>query len=103
MGNPPFTGKKFQTKEQKEDITSVFKGYKNIKELDYVTCWYKKAADYIKNSTIKVSFVSTNSICQGEQCPVLWNILLNDYKLCINFAHTSFKWGNEVKKKQGFM
>ena len=101
LGNPPFTGKKFQTKEQKEDIKSVFEGYKNIKELDYVTCWYKKAADYIKNSTIKVSFVSTNSICQGEQCPVLWNILLNDYKLYINFAHTSFKWGNEVKKKAG--
>ncbi|MBE6493319.1 MAG: class I SAM-dependent DNA methyltransferase [Methanosphaera stadtmanae] len=88
LGNPPFTGKKFQTREQKEDVKKVFEGYKNIKELDYVSCWYKKSADYIEDTGISVAFVSTNSICQGEQCPLLWDILLNDYNLSINFAHT---------------
>lgn len=124
LGNPPFIGKQLQTKEQKEDLKSVFKKpqflveqlqnneqkedikkrlkkYEKIGILDYVTCWYKKAAEYIQNTQIEVGFVSTNSIIQGEQAVLLWKILLDDYAICINFAHQSFKWGNEVKKKAG--
>ena len=101
LGNPPFVGKQLQTKEQKEDVKKVFEGYKKIGILDYVTCWYKKAVEYIQNTQIQVGFVSTNSIIQGEQAVLLWKILLEDYGIYINFAHQSFKWGNEVKKKAG--
>lgn len=101
LGNPPFVGKQLQTKEQKEEVKQVFAGYKKIGILDYVTCWYKKAAEYIQNTNIKVGFVSTNSIIQGEQAILLWKILIEDYRIRINFAHKSFKWGNEVKKKAG--
>ncbi|RAP49049.1 MAG: hypothetical protein BZ138_08360, partial [Methanosphaera sp. rholeuAM270] len=61
----------------------------------------QKAAEYIKDTQIEVGFVSTNSICQGEQSPILWQILMEDYNIKLNFAHQSFKWGNEVKKKAG--
>ncbi len=101
LGNPPFIGKQLQTKEQKDEVKKVFEGYKKTGILDYVTCWYKKAADYIQNTKIEVGFVSTNSIIQGEQAVLLWKILLDDYGIVINFAHQSFKWGNEVKKKAG--
>jgi len=99
LGNPPFVGKKEQTKEQKEDIAEVFKGSKGSGILDYVTCWYKKAAQYIQGTDIEVAFVSTNSICQGEQIPVLWPELINKYRIKINFAHQPFKWSNEAKGK----
>nr|WP_303235630.1 DNA methyltransferase [Methanosphaera cuniculi] len=71
IGNPPFGGKQNQNKEQK-DMKLVFKGFKNIGTLDYVTAWYKKALDYMKGTKIESAFVSTNSICQGEQVPNLW-------------------------------
>ncbi|RAP43737.1 MAG: hypothetical protein BZ135_09110 [Methanosphaera sp. rholeuAM6] len=101
LGNPPFVGKNLQTKEQKEEVKQVFKEYKNTGILDYVSCWYKKAVEYIIGTKIRVGFVSTNSIIQGEQAILLWKILLEDYKIHINFAHQSFKWGNEIKKKAG--
>jgi len=67
--------------------------------LDYVTCWYKKAALYIQGTEIEVAFVSTNSICQGEQVAVLWPELMNRHNIKINFAHQTFKWSNEARGK----
>jgi len=67
--------------------------------LDYVTCWYKKAAQYIQGTEIDVAFVSTNSICQGEQVPILWPELMNKHNIKLNFAHQTFKWSNEARGK----
>lgn len=99
IGNPPFYGKSLQTKEQKEDMALVFGKVKGAGVLDYVAAWYYKAAQYILNTQIKVGFVSTNSITQGEQTGILWNELLNTYKVKIHFAHTTFNWTNEAKGK----
>lgn len=97
IGNPPFYGYSFQSKEQKEDMSIVFNGFDGTGTLDYVAAWYKKAAEYIQDTKIKVGFVSTNSITQGEQVSVLWSILLNRYKISINFAHQTFVWNNEAR------
>ncbi len=97
LGNPPFIGKKEQNESQKKDLEMVFKGMKGTGVLDYVTCWYIKAAQLIQNTKTKVAFVSTNSISQGEQVGVLWNILFNHYKIKIHFAHRTFSWRNEAK------
>jgi len=99
LGNPPFSGKQLQNEEQKKDIYKVLSEIKGSGVLDYVACWYIKAAKYIQNSKVKVSFVSTNSICQGEQVGILWNELFNKYKIKIHFAHKTFKWSNEAKGK----
>lgn len=99
IGNPPFYGKYLQTKEQKEDMKLVFTKVKGAGVLDYVTGCYLKAAQYIKGTTIKVGFVSTNSITQGEQTGILWNEMLNKYKVKIHFAHRTFNWTNEAKGK----
>ncbi len=102
LGNPPFGGKQNQNDEQKEDMNIVFKGFKNIGKLDYVSAWYKKALDYMKNTEIEAGFVSTNSICQGEQVPTLWTQLRKKYDdFYINFAHQTFKWKNEAKNPAG--
>lgn len=95
ISNPPFTGKKDRTLEQKEDLIFVFG---KTTKLDYVCAWYKKAFDYIKDTLIRVAFVSTNSITQGEQPYVLWNDILGK-KIKIDFAYTSFKWESIVKEK----
>lgn len=97
MGNPPFIGKKEQSKSQKQDLKDVF-DTSSIGTLDYVTGWYSKALDYIKGSTIHCAFVSTNSIAQGEQVPKLWK-LLSHKDITINFAYRSFGWDNEAKRK----
>ena len=97
IGNPPFIGKRLQNSEQKNDIEKVFRGIKGTGVLDYVACWYIKAAQLIQNTNTKVAFVSTNSISQGEQVGILWNILFNHYKIKIHFAHRTFKWSNEAK------
>jgi hypothetical protein len=98
LGNPPFLGKKEQSQEQKADMKKVWGNMKGAGVLDYVTCWYKKVTDYIKDTDISVALVSTNSITQGEQVGILWNWLLqNDIK--IHFAHRTFKWSNEASKK----
>ena len=68
---------------------------KDVQDLDYVTCWYKLAAQYIQNTNIQACFVSTNSICQGSQVPILWNVLFNDHHIHINFAYQTFKWDSE--------
>lgn len=105
LGNPPFIGKQLQDFNQKTDMEIIFNDVKGFGVLDYVSCWYIKAAEYIalKNkvtnrSIIKAAFVSTNSICQGEQVGILWNQLFHRYKTKILFAHQTFKWGNEAKK-----
>lgn len=97
LGNPPFLGKKEQKPGQKADMEKVFAGMQGTGVLDYVTAWYLKAAEIIKDTKIKVAFVSTNSIAQGEQVGVLWSILFNSYKIKIHFAHQTFKWSNEAK------
>ncbi len=97
LGNPPFIGKSLQNIEQKKDLEKAFAGISATGVLDYVACWYIKAAQIIQNTNTKVAFVSTNSITQGEQVGILWNILYNHYKIKIHFAHQYFKWNNEAK------
>ena len=97
LGNPPFIGSRIMNRTQKESLITVFENTKNVGELDYVTGWYIKAAKYIQNTKIKVAFVSTNSIVQGEQTSILWGQLLNKYNIKIHFAHRTFKWSNEAK------
>ena len=99
LGNPPFYGKQYQSKEQKEDMALVFNSVKGAGVLDYVTAWYLKASKLIKDTEIKVGFVSTNSITQGEQTGILWNELFNNYGIKIHFAHRTFNWSNEAKGK----
>ncbi len=99
LGNPPFVGKKEQNHNQKLDMQRVFSGVKGFGILDYVTAWYVKAAQLIANTPTKVAFVSTNSITQGEQVGVLWNLLFNHYNIKIHFAHRTFKWSNEARGK----
>ncbi len=99
LGNPPFVGKNLQNEKQKADMEFVFAGFKNYSMLDYVTAWYIKVAKLIQNSNTRVAFVSTNSISQGEQTGLLWNILFNIYGLKIHFAHRTFKWSNEARGK----
>ena len=96
MGNPPFIGNYLRTKDQQIDMDIIFKGFKSYKKIDYVACWYKKAADYMKGSSISTAFVSTNSICQGISIIQLWRPLIQDYGLNINFAIRTFKWMNEA-------
>ncbi len=97
LGNPPFVGKSNQNPYQKTDMEKVFAGCKGTGVLDYVTAWYIKAAQLIQNTNTKVAFVSTNSISQGEQVGILWNILFSQYKIKIHFAHQTFSWSNEAK------
>ena len=101
MGNPPFVGARMmeQGGEQKKDIQNIFGNIKDVQDLDYVTGWFKKAALLIQNTQIECAFVSTNSICQGSQVPILWNVLLNELNIKINFAYQTFKWESESTDK----
>ncbi|MDI6686883.1 MAG: N-6 DNA methylase [Desulfobacterales bacterium] len=107
LGNPPFNGARTMNETQKKEITQVVEveatvppRYKNMADnLDYVTAWYFKAARYIIGTRIPVGFVSTNSICQGEQVAPLWDTLINDYGMEINYAYRTFKWSNAAKGK----
>jgi hypothetical protein len=101
IGNPPFIGSRLMNKIQKESLIRVFDNAKNSGEVDYVSGWYIKAAKYIQNTKIKVAFVSTNSIVQGEQTSILWGQMLNKYNIKIHFAHRTFKWSNEAKGNAG--
>lgn len=100
LGNPPYLGYSVQTEAQKQDMAFVFKKNTEYKSLDYITCWIFKGAAYIKNNNAQFAFVTTNSICQGEQVALLWPSLLRD-NLEIGFAHTSFKWVNNAKSNAG--
>ena len=100
-GNPPYIGTKKQSKEQKSDLERIFGQYtKSWKSLDYVAGWFMKAAKYNVTEQTDFAFVSTNSICQGQQVPILWPIIF-DLKQEIGFAHTSFKWANLASKNAG--
>lgn len=98
MGNPPFVGTKLMKPAQKEDTALVMGKIKKYGVLDYVSCWYKIASDYIKDSSIRCAFVSTNSICQGEQVNVLWGYMFNN-KTHIDFAYQTFVWDSEANAK----
>lgn len=100
MGNPPFVGSKYSSEMQKSDMDYVFENNKNIKyrTLDYVSCWYYLAAQYIKGTSIHVAFVSTNSISQGEQTEILWKSLF-ELGIRIDFAHQTFRWDSEASIK----
>ena len=98
IGNPPFVGGMYMTESQKADIVELLTDFKAAGELDYVAGWYKKAADYMHGTKIKAAFVSTNSICQGQQATTLWANLLNS-GIVINFAHQTFIWDSEASIK----
>ena len=102
MGNPPFVGKKEQSKRQKEDMDLVFKDENNkgLGILDYVCSWYYKATKIIQNKKTRCAFVSTNSITQGEQATVLWKMLFSEFNFSIDFAYQTFKWENETLDKK---
>ena len=101
MGNPPYLGSSLQNDEQKEDmriaVAEVCKGYK---KLDYIATWFIKASIFCKNSKSSFAFVTTNSITQGEQVPILWPALFSA-GILIKFAYPSFKWSNNAKHNAG--
>ena len=102
MGNPPFIGYAYQSKEQKADMAFVAGNIKKHKSLDYVAGWYVKAMHYMQSVTkqnhfVETAFVSTNSIVQGEHVANLWRYILEECDAYINFAHHTFKWSNEGK------
>ncbi len=97
IGNPPFIGKSNQNMNQKKDLEKIFEKVKGAGVVDYVSAWYVKAAELIQSTNIKVAYVSTNSIVQGEQVGILWNLLFTNYKIKIHFAHRTFRWSNEAK------
>jgi hypothetical protein len=119
LGNPPFVGKHYQSKQQKAEVVATFAGVKSASDLDYVAAWYLKAARYMNavrpepveglraahastssaRTDIRCAFVSTNSITQGEQVSILWGELLNKYHIKIHFSHRTFKWSNEASGK----
>lgn len=100
-GNPPYKGTKWQSKEQKEDLKAIFDGrVKSWKTLDYVAGWFMKAADFSRHTDCTTAFVSTNSVCQGQQVPALWPAIFAS-GLHIRFAHTSFKWANLASHNAG--
>ncbi len=100
-GNPPYSGSKWQSVEQKSDLKAIFEGRaKSWKSLDYVTGWFMKAADYGLHTPTVSAFVSTNSINQGQQVPILWPLIFETGHE-IAFAHTSFKWANLASHNAG--
>lgn len=100
-GNPPYLGSTWQTKEQKQDLDRIFVSRtKTWKTLDYVAGWFMKAAEYGLNTPTVSAFVSTNSICQGQQVSILWPLIFGTNHE-ITFAHTSFKWANLASHNAG--
>ncbi|MDD5141612.1 MAG: hypothetical protein PHY43_15285 [Verrucomicrobiales bacterium] len=99
LGNPPFVGKHLMNGAQGEDMELVWGETKGKGVLDYVTAWYRLAAEYIQGTRITVGFVSTNSISQGEQVGVLWDALFQKYRIKIHFAHRTFPWVSEARGK----
>ena len=99
MGNPPFVGARLMSKAQKEDVLFIFGAkWKNVGNLDYVACWYKKAADYMQETAIEAALVSTNSVTQGESVANLWKPLF-ERGIHFNFAHRTFRWDSEANIK----
>lgn len=100
IGNPPYLGSSLQDIDQKRDMTHVFSSFGNYKNLDLIAAWFKLGTDYINGSKAKLAFVSTNSICQGEQVALLWPYIF-DQNVEIGFAHSSFKWKNGARDVAG--
>lgn len=100
ISNPPFSGARSMTEAQKADLIEVVGNVKNNKLLDYVCAWYFKAAQFMEHQSSEAAFVSTNSICQGEQVAPLWGQLFS-HGIHINFAHQTFQWKNEAKLNAG--
>lgn len=98
LGNPPFVGAKHLSRSQRSDMTAVWADTKNAGLLDYVTAWYLHAADYCQDWPVKIGFVSTNSICQGEQAGVLWHEMFRR-GVSIFTAHRTFPWISEARGK----
>ena len=100
LGNPPYSGAKKQNQNQKKDVEKVFKKFKSYKNLDYISCWFYLASEYIKNTKNKFAFVSTKSISQGELAGLLWPSI-QKLDLEIFFAHKPFVWNNHAKGNAG--
>ncbi len=98
MGNPPFVGARLMSKEQKADVNDVFPDWKNVGNLDYVCCWYKKAAEMMDGTSIRAALVSTNSVTQGETVANLWKPLF-EAGVHIDFAYRTFRWDSEASDK----
>ena len=100
LGNPPFVGARWMSKEQKKDVLDIFGSkWNGVGDLDYVCCWYKKAADYIQNTEIKTALVSTNSITQGGAVTNLWKPLFENFNVHIDYAWRTFQWDSESNIK----
>lgn len=99
IGNPPYIGSKLQNKEQKEDLKGAIGEPFKYKLMDYIAGWFFKGVDFINSASSKLAFVTTNSIFQGEQVSYIWKELLT--KATIDFAYTSFKWGNSAANNAG--
>ena len=100
LGNPPYAGQKKQSLEQKEDVKLLFQAFKRYKTLDYISCWFLKASEYMTNYS-SFAFVSTNSICQGNHVSLLWPHLFKNGQNEIFFAVKNFVWSNNAKNKAG--
>jgi hypothetical protein len=98
-GNPPFVGAKYQTDAQRAQVRQLAQLGGSGGTLDYVTAWFLKAGAYIQHTSVKIGFVATNSVTQGEQVAQLWPILFNRYQLEIAFAHRTFAWGSDARGK----
>ena len=101
MGNPPFIGARMMAQggKQKQEVEELFGKIKDVQDLDYVCCWFRKAAELIQGTEIHVGFVATNSICQGAQVPILWDVLLNRFRVTIDYAYQTFKWESEASER----
>lgn len=99
IGNPPYIGAKLQNKEQKEDLKHTIGEKLKYKKMDYIAGWFFKGIEFINSANSKLAFVTTNSIFQGEQVGFVWEPLLD--KMTIDFAYTSFKWGNSAANNAG--
>lgn len=101
IGNPPFIGHQYRSKEQSLEMDEVFKGVNDYGKLDYVCAWFFKACEMMENSRFtRTAFVATNSICQGESVALLWKPLF-EKGIKIHFAYRSFKWDNSVEFESG--
>lgn len=99
ISNPPFVGARLQTKAQKADVKRIFNNKKGSGNIDYVACWYRLASQYMLNTKVRASFVSTNSITQGEQVALVWEYLFKNKDFHINFAYKTFIWDSDTRNK----
>ncbi len=97
LGNPPFIGSRIMSSQQKSQVKRIATGVKDAGELDYVACWYLLAAEAIRDTSIRVAFVSTNSVVQGLQVGILWRELMTKRDVHIHFAHRTFRWSNDAR------